>query len=93
MKPRLAAFPRFDGSEPCRASDAEPDWWTSSDTDDRAAAQLACRRCPSATFEACLAWAIDHPTDAGDAIWAATTESRRARLRREFAITAPKEPK
>ncbi|MFF0066501.1 hypothetical protein ACFYRC_34205 [Streptomyces sp. NPDC005279] len=46
-------------------------------------------RCPHR--EACLAWAIDHPTDADDAIWAATTRNRRSKLRREFTTT-PKEP-
>jgi hypothetical protein len=88
---RLAPFPRFTGTEPCQAPDAEPDWWTSEDTNDRAAAQLSCRRCP--TREACLAWALDHPTDAGEVIWAGTTRSRRSELRREFTPTTPKESK
>ncbi|MET9427942.1 MULTISPECIES: WhiB family transcriptional regulator [unclassified Streptomyces] len=86
MTGRLAPFPRFTGTEPCQAPGAEPDWWTSDDSNDRAAAQLACRRCP--TREACLAWAIDHPTDAGDAIWAGTTRHRRRELCREFAFSA-----
>lgn len=86
MTGRLAPFPRFTGTEPCRAPEADPDWWSSDAPNDRAAAQLACRRCP--TREACLAWAIDHPADAGDAIWAGTTRRRRAQLRREFAFTA-----
>ncbi|MEU7039263.1 WhiB family transcriptional regulator [Streptomyces sp. NPDC046237] len=93
MSGRRAPFPRFTGAEPCQAPDADADWWTSSDTSDRAAAQLACRRCPLATREACLAWAIDHPTAAGDAIWAGTSRRRRSELRREFATTAPKETK
>ncbi|MEU4496942.1 WhiB family transcriptional regulator [Streptomyces sp. NPDC023998] len=91
MSARLAPFPQFTGAEPCQAPDTDPNWWTSDDTNDRAAAQLACLRCPNR--EACLAWAIDHPTDAGDAIWAATTANRRSKLRREFTTTAPKEPK
>ncbi|WP_331762369.1 WhiB family transcriptional regulator (plasmid) [Streptomyces sp. NBC_01527] len=93
MSARLAQFPRFTGAEPCQGPDVDPDWWTSRDSFDRAAAQLACRRCPLATFEGCLAWAVDHPAEAGDAIWAATTPSRRAQLRCEFATTASKEPK
>ncbi|MEU5108190.1 WhiB family transcriptional regulator [Streptomyces sp. NPDC021354] len=85
---RLAPFPRFTGTEPCQLPDADPDWWTSDNNDERAAAQLSCLRCP--TREACLAWAIDHPTQAGQAIWAGTTQSRRNTLRREF--TPPQEP-
>ncbi|WP_373430191.1 WhiB family transcriptional regulator [Streptomyces sp. V1I1] len=56
--------------------DTDPDWWTSDDTNDRAAAQLACLRCPNR--EACLAWAIDHPTDAGDAICAHRSQGQSA---------------
>lgn len=93
MSGRLAPFPRLTGAEPCQAPGSDPDWWTSDDSNDRAAAQLACRRCPLATREACLAWALDHPTDAGDAIWASTTRTRRSQLRREFTTNAPKEPK
>ncbi|MDH2393409.1 WhiB family transcriptional regulator [Streptomyces sp. HNM0663] len=93
MSGRLAPFPRFTGAEPCQAPDTDPNWWTSDNSNDRAAAQLACRRCPLAMREACLAWALDHPTDAGDAIWAGTTRTRRSQLRREFTTTAPKEPK
>jgi hypothetical protein len=43
------------------------------------------------TFEGCLAWAVDHPADAGDAIWAGTTRDRRAQLRREFNPVVSKE--
>ncbi|MFE5108304.1 WhiB family transcriptional regulator [Streptomyces sp. NPDC056663] len=89
---RPAVFPRFTGTEPCRAPGTDPDWWTGSNSKARAAAQLACRRCPLATFEGCLAWAIDHPTAAGNAIWAGTTRSQRAQLRRE-RITVAKEQK
>ncbi|MEJ8632079.1 hypothetical protein [Streptomyces sp. MS2.AVA.5] len=35
-----------------------------------------------------LAWALDHPTNAGNAIWASTTRNRRAQLRRERTTTA-----
>ncbi|OEJ21585.1 hypothetical protein AS594_39320 [Streptomyces agglomeratus] len=93
MSARLAPFPRFTGTEPCQAPGADPDWWTNEDTNDRVAAQLACGRCPIRTREACLAWAIDHPKDAGEAIWAGTTSKRRSKLRREFTPTAEKESK
>ncbi|WP_351233924.1 WhiB family transcriptional regulator [Streptomyces sp. NPDC002133] len=91
MSARLAPFPRFTGTEPCQGQgpDADPNWWTSSDNTDRVAAELSCLICP--TREACLAWALDHPTEAGDAIWAGTTRKRRTQLRREFARTAAKE--
>ncbi|MEU4128647.1 WhiB family transcriptional regulator [Streptomyces wuyuanensis] len=87
----LAPFPRFTGAELCQTPDSEPDWWTSDNSNGRAAAQLACRRYPSR--EECLVWAIDHPTDVGDAIWAGATRSRRSQLRREFTTAAPKELK
>lgn len=84
MSARLAPFPRFTGAEPCQGPDVDPEWWSSSNTTDRIAAELFCMRCP--TREACLAWALDHPTEAGDAIWAGTTRNRRHQLRREFGL-------
>ncbi|MFE2693636.1 WhiB family transcriptional regulator [Streptomyces mirabilis] len=89
MTAALAEFPRLAGSEPCQAPDADPDWWSSDDTNDRAAAQLACMPCP--LREGCLAWALDHPSAAGDVIWAGTTRHRREQLRREFRSTPSKE--
>ncbi|MBL1086813.1 WhiB family transcriptional regulator [Streptomyces actinomycinicus] len=87
MTGRLAPFPRFTGAEPCQDPDYDPDLWSSSDPVDRATAQLACLSgCP--VREKCLAWAIDHPTEAGDDIWAGTTKARRTTLRREFSTTA-----
>ncbi|MFI0742401.1 WhiB family transcriptional regulator [Streptomyces sp. NPDC021100] len=82
---RLAPFPTLTGIEPCQRDDADPDWWSGDNAQDRIAAQLHCMRCP--TREACLAWALDHPQEAGDTIWAGTTHSRRKALRREFAVT------
>jgi hypothetical protein len=80
---RLAPFPRLVGSEPCQDSANDPNLWSSNDSADRAAAQLLCRSgCP--TREQCLAWAIDHPTESGDDIWAGTTKGRRVSLRRKF---------
>lgn len=91
MTGRTAPFPRFTGTEPCQNPNYDPDWWSSSDSHDRVAAQLACGRCP--TRESCLAWALDHPTDAGDAIWAGTTPKRRTALRRQFRTATAEEPK
>jgi WhiB family redox-sensing transcriptional regulator len=86
MTARLAPFPRFTGTESCQNPDYDPDLWSSSDSTDRATAQLLCLSgCP--TREQCLAWAIDHPTESGNDIWAGTTKARRQALRREFSAT------
>ncbi|MEU1409244.1 WhiB family transcriptional regulator [Streptomyces sp. NPDC005728] len=92
LKKHLAPFPRFSGAEPCQDADYHPNLWSSGNSTDRATAQLACLSgCP--TREQCLAWAIDHPAEAGDSIWAGTTRNRRQTLRREFSATATrKEP-
>ncbi|WP_316779651.1 WhiB family transcriptional regulator [Streptomyces sasae] len=88
--PELAPFPHYTGAEPCQDPDYDPDLWSSSDPVDRATAQLACLSgCPAR--EQCLAWAIDHPAEAGDDVWAGTTGARRRTLRREFATASRKE--
>ncbi|MEU1409206.1 WhiB family transcriptional regulator [Streptomyces sp. NPDC005728] len=85
-KERLAPFPRFSGAEPCQDAAFDPNLWSSDDRTDRVTAQLSCLSgCP--TREPCLAWAIDHPAEASDSIWAGTTRNRRRVLRHEFSPT------
>ncbi|MFI8769531.1 WhiB family transcriptional regulator [Streptomyces sp. NPDC053792] len=79
----LAPWPRLTGSEPCRAPNADPNDWTGTPKQ-RQEGQLACLlNCPEATRAQCLAWALDHPSKAGAAIWAGTTLNDRRRLRKE----------
>ncbi|WP_168714103.1 WhiB family transcriptional regulator [Streptomyces sp. A1136] len=79
----LAPWPQLTGDEPCRAPGADPEDWTGTPKQ-RVNGQLAClSKCPEAVREQCLAWALDHPTRAGSAIWAGTTLNDRRRLRRE----------
>ncbi|AJF70455.1 WhiB family transcriptional regulator [Streptomyces vietnamensis] len=84
----LAPWPRLTGSEPCQAPGADPKAWTGAPKQ-REEGQLACLlECPETTRTQCLAWALDHPTHAGSAIWAGTTCSDRRRLRAERSTAA-----
>ncbi|MFD6113869.1 WhiB family transcriptional regulator [Streptomyces yangpuensis] len=80
----LAPWPQLTGSEPWGATDADPEDWTGTPKQ-RLNGKLAClAECPDSTRAQCLAWALDHPSRAGSAIWAGTTLSDR-RLRAERA--------
>lgn len=43
-------------------------------------AQKVCGGCP--VFTECLTWALDHPREAGEGIYAGTTATQRDRMRR-----------
>lgn len=80
----LAPYPPITGGEPCREPGTDPEDWFASAGDvlARKRAVQACLRCPVRT--ACLAYALDHPTDTAVGIWAATTPGRRQRLRSTY---------
>ncbi|MDJ0346384.1 WhiB family transcriptional regulator [Streptomyces sp. H10-C2] len=83
---RLAPFPPLTGAEPCRRSDVDPELWFSASALDQAEAADHCRSCPIRSQ--CLAYALDHPTETSDGVWAATTPKLRRALRRQFTDTA-----
>ncbi|MEU2454805.1 WhiB family transcriptional regulator [Streptomyces sp. NPDC012765] len=78
-----APWPQLTGDEPCKAPGADPVDWTGTPKQRRNGQEACLSKCPEAVRAQCLAWALDHPTWAGYAIWAGTTYSDRRRLRAE----------
>ncbi|MBT2406878.1 MULTISPECIES: WhiB family transcriptional regulator [unclassified Streptomyces] len=78
-----APWPQLTGNEPCRAPKADPEDWTGTPKQRLNGKRACLSSCPESTRAQCLAWALDHPSRAGSAIWAGTTLSDRRRLRAE----------
>jgi WhiB family redox-sensing transcriptional regulator len=86
---RLAPYPPLTGSEPCRQPGADPELWFSTDVLDQLEAADRCEPCPIRTQ--CLAYALDHPHETSDGVWAATTPDQRRAMRRKFTRDTAKE--
>lgn len=81
----MAAYPPYDGSEPCREVDPEiyyPSTFNAVKRSTRALMDQLCNACHAR--DACLMWALHHEKDG---YWAGTTPEDRHRLRRAMGIS------
>lgn len=83
--PDLPRMPDFSAGR-CASPSASPDWWTSSDPQERQAAIWACKSCP--VLAACAEWSLSLPSTDTTGIFGAMTAGERVRTRRERQAAA-----